>query len=222
MIKIQSIIFDLDGTLVDTETTASLAVKECFQEKGISLTSEDTTYVVGRTWASSFGYLSQKYKLGESQNEVASAIKKKYRAMIENHLPTIPGSVEAVTELVSHYKIGLVSGSEKQDIMWVLNKLGIQKYFQVILGAQDYSHSKPSPVGYLKALSELQTSPQNSLVFEDSEPGIESAKKAGSWVVAVQNANRFGHDQSQAHLQIQDFTKIDPKWVQNLTKLIKK
>jgi HAD superfamily hydrolase (TIGR01509 family) len=220
MINIQSVIFDMDGTIVDTEPAAVLAVKECFSDIGIKLDAQDAQYVVGRTWSSSFEYLSKKYNPKPSREELATEIKSRYRKKIRSNLISIPGCVETISQLASKYKIGLVSGSDREDILWILEKLGVQKYFRILLGAQDYQQSKPSPEGYLKAFSLLQIPPQHGLIFEDSGPGIQAAKTAGAWVVAIQTANRFGHDQSAAHLQIPDFKGIDPDWVTNLTKKV--
>jgi len=66
-----------------------------------------------------------------------------------------------------------------------LEKLKIKHHFQIILGAEDYFQSKPHPDGYSKAVQVLGANPNSCLVFEDSTAGIQSARSAGLWVIAV-------------------------------------
>src|SRR6185437_17162929 len=61
--KIKAVIFDLDGTLIDTEPAAAKAITECFREWGIQIVAYDANFITGRTWEMAFGYLFKKYEL---------------------------------------------------------------------------------------------------------------------------------------------------------------
>jgi HAD superfamily hydrolase (TIGR01509 family) len=215
--RIQSIIFDLDGTLIDTEPSAALAITESLLSWNIAVEPEDSNYVTGRTWESAFSYLFKKYPLPLPEAEAKRHILEHYRATIERTLTPVPGSVEAVTALAASYPLGLVSGSNRNDILWALQKLNIRSHFKVILGAEDYPRSKPQPDGYLKAIETLGHAPESCLVFEDSTAGISSARAAGLWVVAVTLTNHFHQDLSLAHFKIRDLTEVTTQWIQNLT-----
>ena len=69
MNRIQTVIFDLDGTLIDTEATAAQSIRECFASWKIDLKNEDSSYVTGRTWESAFKYLFSKYSIPIPEND---------------------------------------------------------------------------------------------------------------------------------------------------------
>jgi len=214
--QIDTIIFDLDGTLIDTEHSATQALATCFGEWGISIEPVDAQHITGRTWGSAFSYLFNKYMLPLGREEAAHQIMQKYRETIEKELHQVPGSVSAVRSLANQYRIGLVSGSGRREILWALDQLQIRQHFEVILGAEDYPRSKPEPDGYLKALQIFQSQASRTLIFEDSLAGIQSARSAGAWVVAITSTNHFNQDNSQAHYQIPDLTLVTSEWVRNL------
>lgn len=217
MNPVRTILFDLDGTIVDTEPTAAQAIVTCFVQWGAQLEEVDAHFINGRKWDVAFDHLFQKYKLPLSKNEASQVILKEYRRCIEAHLKIVPGSVEAVKALSQQFQVGLVSGSQRADILWSLGKLQILDQFQMILGAEDYLASKPAPDGYLRAMALMGADPATTLVFEDSHAGIASARAAQTWVVAVEAANHLNLDQSRAHLKIRDFTSVTSDWVKSLS-----
>lgn len=217
MEKIDTVIFDLDGTLVDTEPSAAAAIRSCMRDWGIQVETEDANYITGRTWASAFSFLFSKYKLPVTPEEAAAQMMTRYREAVEQHLHVVPGGADAVRSLAKNYRLGLVSGSGRSEILFALDRLGVTRHFEVILGAEDYPRSKPEPDGYLKALSILGSHPNRGLVFEDSTAGIASARAAGLWVVAITGTNHFKQDISEAHHHIPDLSQVNPQWVQKLS-----
>ncbi len=213
---IECILFDMDGTIVDTEPTAAATVTSVFAEWGTTILPEDSEYVTGRTWESCFQYLFSKYTIPIPHDQAKRHIMDQYRAAIEKKLPTVPGSVEAIQSLARFYPLGLVSGSMRREILWVLNKLKVTSCFQIILGAEDYPRSKPSPDGYIKAMEYLRKPPQACLVFEDSTAGIASGLAAGAWVAAITCTNHFKQVTSGAHIHIPDLTGVTQKWMSEL------
>ncbi|RZA10740.1 MAG: HAD family phosphatase, partial [Proteobacteria bacterium] len=85
-----------------------------------------------------------------------------------------------------------------------------------VLGAEDYPQSKPAPDGYLKALSLMKATAEETLVFEDSEAGISSGLSAGLWVAAVTSTNHLKVDQTRAHVLMTDWQGVDSSWVERL------
>lgn len=214
---IRAVLFDLDGTLIDTEKTAALAIQKCFSAWNIQLQSEDASYVTGRTWESAFVYLFRKYDLPVSQENAKLAMMTAYRKALEHQLHLVPGGAQAVQLLAKEYPLALVSGSGRADILWALKKMEIDQHFQVVLGAEDYPRSKPQPDGYLKAIETLGVPAENCIVFEDSTAGISAARSAGLWVVAITSTNHFQQDLSLAHFRIPDLTFVSPDWIRNLS-----
>ena len=128
----------------------------------------------------------------------------------------VPGAVACVRALAASMPVALVSGSSREEIEIILHGLGILGCFQFFLGAEDYPKSKPAPDGYQKAFRQLGVQGGESVIFEDSAAGIESAHAAGAFVVAVTGAAMPGQDLSKAHRAVPDLTGIDAEWVRKL------
>jgi HAD superfamily hydrolase (TIGR01509 family) len=216
MAKISTLLFDMDGTLIDTEPTAARAIESAFKSWGIQLDQNDARVIAGRTWAVAFEFLFSKYKIPVGPDEAGHVLMENYRKSIEAGLIEVPGAVQAVTHLAKYFRVGLVSGSNRKEILYAMNQLKIAEHFEVILGAEDYPNSKPAPDGYLKALQMLGQKAENTLIFEDSLPGITSGRAAGAYVVAITQTNHFGHDISQAHHQIPNWQGINHEWIHQL------
>ncbi len=213
---IQAIIFDMDGTLVDTELAAAKAVEDTFRAWDHQVTAKDAYFVTGRTWESALDYLFSKYPPKISRIDATREVLDSYRKKIETDLIEVPGARESVRSLAAEYPLALVSGSHRQEILSILGRLGITECFRAILGCEDYPKSKPAPDGFLKAAKMLGVPGANTLVFEDSVAGIESGIAAGMQVCVITMTNHFGLDTKRGHSFIPDLTGVNPAWVKAL------
>lgn len=215
------VLFDLDGTLIDSEPVAARVVLQCFKNWGIEVDPSHSQYVTGRTWKSALEFLAQQYPLPHSFDETMKQLLAQYRKQMEKELVMVPGAVEAVREAASVARLGLVSGSGREEIFFALDRLQIREHFEIILGAEDYPRSKPAPDGYTKALEFLKGSSsnsldtRNSLVFEDSTAGIESAKNAGISVVAITCTNHFNQKVDHADLALENLQPVNASWIRH-------
>lgn len=219
-VRIKAVLFDLDGTIIDTEPAAALAIEKSFTRWGIRLEPSDSRFVTGRTWDTAFEYLFGKYPIPLEPQRAKEEILASYRISLHQNLIVVPGSVAAIHSLASQYPLALVSGSWRAEILWALGHLKVRHLFHSVLGAEDYSQSKPAPDGYQAAMSQLSVSPRHTLVFEDSTAGIASARAAGAWVVAVTSTNHFNQDTSLAHHHIEDLLPVSTDWVRRLEEKI--
>ncbi len=229
--RIAGILFDLDGTLIDTEALAIHCVEECLSQWGVQIDPRDSQQLTGSTWESTLSVLFQKYAIGEkiaahfpevenSEQRAALAkrvIQARYSERLKAEFVEVPGASQAIRGLAANYPLALVSGSNRADILWALESLGVLSLFKVILGAEDYPRSKPEPDGYLKAMELLDLNPATCLVFEDSTVGIAAARAAGARTIAISSTNHSQQIQTQAHGAIADFTVVTPEWVSQLT-----
>jgi HAD superfamily hydrolase (TIGR01509 family) len=218
-LRIDTVIFDLDGTLVDTELAAAKAIARTFAEWKVQISQEDAAYITGRTWEKAAEHLALRYPLPVPAAQACEIMIEAYRQALDTDLAIVPGGAEAVSSLAqAGIPLALVSGSRRQDIFYSLDRLKLRQYFPVVLGAEDYPHSKPAPDGYLKALELLgRRDPKRTLVFEDSEPGIASALAAGCWVVAISGTNHFNQNTTRAHASIVDLTSVSADWLASLS-----
>lgn len=215
---IQTIFFDLDGTLIDTEMAASRAIHESFLEWGIQVKADDAHFITGRTWQKAFDYLFAKYLLPVSPVVAAERMLDRYRQELKENLIEVPGARECVKRLASAFPLALISGSHRSEILFALDKMGIRSHFQVILGAEDYPNSKPAPDGYLKALTMMGAKADSTLVFEDSEAGVASSLAAGIRTCVITSTNHFGVNTSGGHHFLEDLRPVDVAWVKALSK----
>ncbi len=191
-LKKKVLLFDFDGTIVETERLAQEAISHYFAEK--KLLPEDqvldmfSNMIVGRTWESAVQNMIQHAKsLGitlDTPANLAQEFKQRYRARFNTAVKLIPGFLEILPKIRDQAQfVGIVTGSEHEEVEAILKATGLSGAFQRVWAFGDYEHSKPHPSPYLAALRDLGCDPAQTLVFEDSEAGMESAFQAGlKWV----------------------------------------
>ena len=106
------------------------------------------------------------------------------------------------------YLLGVGSGSRKEDVVIPLEKLGLNKFFKVIITGDDAVHGKPSPEIFLKAARILKVKPGDCIVFEDSIEGVHAGRNAGMKVVAIATSTPKKELREIADLVIDDYTQI--------------
>jgi HAD superfamily hydrolase (TIGR01509 family) len=195
-----AVLFDLDGTLVDSERhTAAALTGLLARVGGIALDDHDRHYVIGHGWAAIHAHLRARYpRLPLSLDELVEQVVAERDP--DGQLArgwTLPGAVEAVRRIAAPR--ALVTGSSRREAGQVLAALGLTGEFTVVVGFEDVGFSKPHPAGYLRACETLGVDPRRSVVIEDSAAGIAAGRDAGAAVVAVRAGNFAGQDQSQAH-----------------------
>jgi HAD superfamily hydrolase (TIGR01509 family) len=212
-----ALLFDLDGTLIDSERLAADTLVSEIESLGLRWNSEDAAFITGRTWKSAFTLLYSKYAFPVNEAELSHRVLSRYRERLRSEVKEVPGAREAVQSLAKEFPLALVSGSHREEIFIALDALGIRGCFQVILGAEDYREGKPSPEGYLKAVNTLKVRADRCLVFEDSEAGIAAGIAAGFKVAAITSTNHFQMNTKNAHYFIDDLRGVGPDWVRSLS-----
>lgn len=198
---LKAVIFDFNGVIVDDEPLQLELFRRVLGEEGISITEEEymarylgyDNFKCFRTALTDAGREQQAADLAQ----VVALIARKtdyYLKAIEERFLLFPGVVELARRLAANYPMGIVSGAERKEIEHVLLRAGIRDCFQTIITSADLKSGKPDPEGYNKALATLnaignsQVQPNESLVIEDSVAGVEAAKRAGMWCLAVTNS----------------------------------
>lgn len=213
----QTLLLDMDGTLIDSEAIASRAVEEGFREWGMTIAPEDARLIHGRTWALAFQLLTAKYTMPLPEAEALRFLFAKYRTLVEQEVVPIPGVPDQIHHLAKHYEVVIVSGSSRSEIQWTLERLELDHVIKQYWGAEDYFESKPSPVPFLTAARGLKREVQDCLIFEDSDAGICSALAAKIPVVAVTHAHRAEESLlRQAVAVVPDFRIVTQDWINQL------
>ncbi len=215
----EAIIFDHDGTLVDTEIADFLACKMLFDELGASLTLD--------TWANEVighanGYeiiLTQLIKQHAQQLSIEVLLKrvKELWAITQSEIKLTAGVTELLPQLQRvGYPLAVASASNYNWVSRWLDQFNLRSYFSVIATRDDVSHSKPAPDVYLFAADQLGVQPNRCLVFEDSIVGLQAARAAGMVVVAVPTQLTKVSDFSQANIIIDSLQAVTLEWLEQV------
>jgi HAD superfamily hydrolase (TIGR01509 family) len=202
-----AVLFDLDGTLVDSESTHAESIARVLADYGVELGDEDRLFVVGHAWQEIYERLrvAERTPLGLPELQ-AAAVEAKERMFAGGMRLEPLGGARELIDLVDGLGIpaAIASGSCRAEIEQTLRAIGLAGRFRFYVGAEDYAHGKPAPDSYLLAAARLRVAPEHCLVFEDSTAGIGAARAANMRVIATR-ACYLGlppgvrQDQSGAH-----------------------
>jgi mannitol-1-/sugar-/sorbitol-6-phosphatase len=178
-------VFDLDGTLVDSEPRSRVALQAMFTEYGVPFDEPLLQRFVGRRDPEVFAELGDLFP-GHDPLDLAGAVVEQYRLLGHLPIPALPGAVDLITQIhQAGDPIALVTSAGRDHAVPALRRLGLLEMFGVIVTAEDIEIGKPHPEGYLKASKTLQVDPAHCVAFEDSPAGLSAAKAAGMYCVAV-------------------------------------
>jgi HAD superfamily hydrolase (TIGR01509 family) len=184
--SVLAVVFDFNGTLSDDEPILCEIFMRLFAEHGKPISAQEyydrlaglSDPEIVRAW------------LGEEHPDVAAVIDERIRLYNE---AVADGSTvhepvrQAVRFAATHVPLAICSGAARAEIEPVVEAAGLARCFRTIVSSDDVVHGKPDPEGYAKALAALGVDPVDSLVVEDTEAGIASARAAGvGCVVALQ------------------------------------
>jgi HAD superfamily hydrolase (TIGR01509 family) len=215
---IRGFLFDLDGTLVDTERESGEAMARAFERgQGITLAQYDKDFIIGRSWMAIYESLRSRYpQMTWSRDEcIAQTAMLRDEVFAEIGVTVLPGARDVLT-WTKAYPRALVTGSSRVEATQVLPLIGDMARFDAIFASEDVARSKPDPDGYQAAMQVLGLLPHECCVVEDSLNGIAAARAAGCLTVAVRAGNFGGWDQSGAHRVIDTLEAFTPSLVQEL------
>lgn len=189
---LQALIFDFDGLVLDTETPEVLVWQAIYREHGFELPVHEWEKTIGGYGISTFDAADHLAHLSQGRLDPVS-MRARYRresdALIaSSHI--LPGVVEIIEQArESGVKVAVGSSSPHSWVDTHLKRLGIFGYFNPIICQDDVApgRTKPNPDIYLKVLEKLHLQNTEAVVFEDSLNGVEAARRAGIFVVAVPN-----------------------------------
>lgn len=194
---LKAVIFDCDGILVDTEPLHYAAFQEVLQPLGLSFDYDHyLKHYIGFDDRDAFreafregGISLEAARLLELMHAKEAAL----QSIVARGVPTFPGVVDLVRELAARgVPLAVASGALHHEVQTFVCGLGLQQAFPVIVAADEVEHSKPDPETYLKALSKVEKhfgltglTPRNCVAIEDTPAGIQSARRAGLFVIGV-------------------------------------
>ncbi len=200
---VEAVLFDLDGTLVDSERESAESMARVLAREGLTATQAHRDFVIGHSWNEIYALLQRDFGpgLGLSLQELIDrSAAERVHVIAEMGLTIMPGAVAAVRRLGARWPKAIVTGSSRAEARQSLEFLKIVEEFPVVLASEDYRHGKPAPDGYLGAAARLGVRPNRCVVLEDSRAGIAAGIAAGMSVIAIRAGNFAGQDQSAAQV----------------------
>lgn len=214
MRRIDAVLFDLDGVLVDTEPWWDEVRIKFAAEHGRSWGPDDQRAVMGansRGWARIMRERLDLDTMGEDAilGAVVDGVLACYR---DREVPRIPGALEAVRRIAASRPVALASSSHPAVIRAAVEALGLHDVLGAIASSDEVEHGKPAPDVYLLAAERLGTEPARCLVVEDSLNGVRAGRAAGMTVVLVPNESVPPAEGARetADIVLASLTDLDP------------
>ncbi len=184
---IHTVIFDLDGVILETEEEWNDVRREFAALHGGHWDENDQPAVMGANSMQWAEYMRDQVGVDLTPQEIYDGVIAGLRARYARHLPLIPGAREAVVRLAGSFRLGVASSSPIELIEYALELAGLHGYFAALVSSDQVATGKPAPDVYLEACARLQTAPRDAAAIEDSSNGLRAAAAAGLAVVAVPN-----------------------------------
>lgn len=189
---IKAVIFDLDGVIVTTDDCHYTAWKKMADDEGIYFDRKINERLRGVSRMQSLEIVLEKSdKAYTEQEKLALAAKKNafYVDLIQKLTPhDVLGGVMKNLETLKEHGIKIAIGSSSKNTPIILNRIGLADYFDAVSDGNNIKNSKPDPEVFLKAAEMLNIAPENCMIVEDADAGIEAGKRAGMKTFALGNA----------------------------------
>jgi beta-phosphoglucomutase family hydrolase len=182
--KVEALIFDMDGTLVDTLPVHYEAWIKACSEYGIDFSMDYFRKLTGRPVTELSKDIVEKFNIPIHPKELA----KRKEALVEgqfHRMKVFPFMLEILNSFHNKLPMAVGTGSRKEMANTILKTANIAGFFDNIVTSDDVNQFKPHPETFLKSAHHFGVQPENCLVFEDGQLGIEAAKAAGMMVVDV-------------------------------------
>ncbi|MEO8470271.1 MAG: HAD family phosphatase [Chloroflexota bacterium] len=187
-----AVIFDMDGVLADTEPSNEKAIAVVLSGRGGVLSDREYGALVGQSNDESWAWLIDRFGLTDEVAQLQSEYVRAVLPLLGTTRPG-PGVMPLVEGLrAAGTRLALASSSPRAAIEAVLGALGLSEAFEAVVSGEDVAAGKPAPDIFLRAAAELQVSPRQCVVIEDSPHGLEGARRAGMHTIALRTRYTAG------------------------------
>lgn len=207
MLKAKAVIFDRDGVIINTEGIAIDSVRKAFKQIGFDLQDEDIPHIIGRSSRVYKDYFLEKWdfnfdKYLELQRNIfySNLDKAEY----------FQSAIDLIKSLhTNNIPLGVTTSASRDGTLLILNKIGVDQMFKVIVTKEDCEKLKPDPEPYVITSTKLEIEPQFCVAIEDTALGVEAAKKAGMMCIAIPNEYTKDQDFSMADIVLESASEVE-------------
>ena len=186
MKKIQAVIFDMDGVILDSESVCDKIWESLAEERRLENINRLMNLCRGLNRNDTISVLKKSYGKDFDGEEFLNSVRIRFRhEEEEGNLKLMPQAKECLDYLKPRYRLCLASSTSKESVFRQLKKLQVFDYFETLTTGDMVVHSKPDPEIYRLACKSINTAPENCVAIEDSPNGIKSASAAGLSVIMI-------------------------------------
>ena len=180
-----AVIFDCDGTLVDSEPLARTAWERAMAPYGYAVTDADAEACVGLPFPRVHSYFAERAALPDV-DAMWTEFSGELFTLIDSELVLFDDAVEAARALRARgVPVAVASSSPRERLERTLGRAGLLDAFDVVVAGDEVEHGKPAPDMFLLAAARLGVRPASCVVIEDSPPGVQAGRAAGMFTLAV-------------------------------------
>jgi HAD superfamily hydrolase (TIGR01509 family) len=217
---IRTVIFDMDGVLVDTEPLHREAFFRHYAELGLTISDEEYATFLGASTRNVYQQLKQEFNLAGDVEELMKRKRELFAAAFDEStdLDLLPGARELILELrAAGVPLQLASSASKDTIHRVFRRFELYPLFDNLVSGEDFPRSKPDPAIFLHAAKLAGVPPQECLVIEDSSNGVKAAKAAGMYCIGFSSEHSTGQNLDHADMVVSSLTQLDAKMITALS-----
>ncbi len=218
---IKTVIFDMDGVIVDTEPVHYFAYQQHFKHLNIEVSDEMYATFTGNSTKNVYQKLKESFKIPDEVDGLVNHKRELFNNAFDEKedLVLLPGVEALIKDLYeSGIQLVLASSASKVTIARVFNRFKLHEYFSQIVSGEDFPKSKPHPAIFIKA-AELANNPKEEcIIIEDSTNGIKAANAAGIYCVGYNSKHSKLQELSGADMIITDFKELNPQIIKSLGK----
>jgi HAD superfamily hydrolase (TIGR01509 family) len=185
--RIQAVVFDLDGVLIESEHVWDEARRQLAAEHGGRWHERASRDMMGMSSPEWSRYMHDVIGLAAAPEVISAEVVGRLEEIYRSELPLFDGAKAAVERLAAGWPLGLASSSNRELIDLVLDLSDLARFFTVTVSSEEVARGKPAPDVYLEAARRLGVAGERCAAVEDSENGIRSAKAAEMRVLAIPN-----------------------------------
>jgi len=208
--NIKAVLFDLDGTLVDSSEAIIKAVEKALELKGLTCNRAKVARMIGLPLENIFGVLAPNL----SEQEIWQLVHEYRKYYMAHHLEntTIHPSAQMVLRKLKAkgFKLGIITTKYREPVMDVLSHFGIAELFDVVVTGYEVIKHKPAPDIVLEAAKRLRVDPKQCVVVGDSPLDVQAGKQAGAFTIAVLSTTytRKQLESTKPTIVIEEFEEI--------------